>query len=78
MEKLCPNARLLNYTNPMVINCWAMNKVSKIKKLGLCHSVQSTAEQLASYMQIPYEELSYWVAGINHMAWFLELKWKSL
>jgi len=77
MEELCPNAHLLNYTNPMVINCWAMNKVSKIKKVGLCHSVQGTAEQLASYMQIPYEELSYWVAGINHMAWFLELKWKG-
>lgn len=77
MEKLCPNAYLLNYTNPMVINCWAMNKVSKIKKVGLCHSVQGTAKQLASYMQIPYEELSYWVAGINHMAWFLELKWKG-
>lgn len=77
MEKLCPNAHLLNYTNPMVINCWAMNKVSKIKKVGLCHSVQGTARQLASYMQIPYEELSYWVAGINHMAWFLELKWKG-
>ena len=77
MEKLCPNAHLLNYTNPMVINCWAMNKVSKIKKVGLCHSVQGTAQQLASYMQIPYEELSYWVAGINHMAWFLELKWKG-
>lgn len=54
-----------------------MNKVSKIKKVGLCHSVQGTARQLASYMQIPHEELSWWVAGINHMAWFLELKWKG-
>jgi len=77
MEKLCPDAYLLNYTNPMAINCWAMNKVSKIKKVGLCHSVQGTAKQLASYMQIPYKELSYWVAGINHMAWFLELKWEG-
>jgi len=77
MEKICPDAYLLNYTNPMAINCWAMNRVSKIKKVGLCHSVQGTARQLASYMQIPYEELSYWVAGINHMAWFLELKWKE-
>ena len=77
MEKLCPDAYLLNYTNPMAINCWAMNKVSKIKKVGLCHSVQGTAKQLASYMQIPHKELSWWVAGINHMAWFLELKWKG-
>jgi len=77
MEKACPDAYLLNCTNPMAINCWAMNKVSKIKKVGLCHSVQGTARQLASYMQIPHEELSYWVAGINHMAWFLELKWRD-
>ncbi len=77
IEKLCPDAYLLNYSNPMAMNCWAMDKVSKVKKVGLCHSVQGTAKQLASYMQIPYEELSYWVAGINHMAWFLELKWKS-
>jgi len=77
MEKICPDAYLLNYTNPMAINCWAMNKATKIKNVGLCHSVQGTARQLAAYMQIPYEELSYWVAGINHMAWFLELKWKD-
>jgi len=77
MEKLCPNAYLLNYTNPMAMNCWAMDEMSKIKKIGLCHSVQGTAQQLASYMQIPYEELSYWVAGINHMAWFLELEWEG-
>lgn len=77
MEKFCPDAYLLNYTNPMAMNCWAMNKVSKIKKVGLCHGVPDTAKQLAVYMQIPYGELSYWVAGINHMAWFLELKWKG-
>ena len=44
---------------------------------GLCHSVQSTATNLAKYMGVPAEEVSYWVAGINHMAWFLELKWKG-
>jgi len=77
MEKLCPDAYLLNYTNPMAINCWAMNEVSAIKKVGLCHSVQGTALQLASYLQIPYGELSYWAAGINHMAWFLKLIWKG-
>lgn len=77
MEKLCPDAYLFNYTNPMVMNCLAMNKTSKIKNVGLCHSVQNTARQLASYMQIPHKELSYWVAGINHMAWFLKLTWKG-
>ncbi|MCD6083558.1 alpha-glucosidase/alpha-galactosidase [Candidatus Aerophobetes bacterium] len=77
MEELCPDALLINYSNPMAINCWAMNKASRIKNVGLCHSVQGTAKQLARYIDAPYEEISYWVAGINHMAWFLEFKWKG-
>jgi len=75
MEKLCPDAWLLNYTNPMAMNCWAINDYTRIKNLGLCHSVQGTATKLARYIGVPYDEVSYWVAGINHMAWFLELKW---
>lgn len=77
IEELCPDALLINYSNPMAINCWAINKATKIKNVGLCHSVQGTARQLARYIDAPYEEISYWVAGINHMAWFLELKWKE-
>lgn len=74
IEELCPDALFINYSNPMAINCWALNKATKIKNIGLCHSVQGTAMQLASYINVPYEEISYWVAGINHMAWFLEFK----
>jgi alpha-galactosidase len=74
MEELCPNALFINYSNPMAMNCWALNKATKIKNVGLCHSVQGTAMQLAEYIKVPYEEISYWVAGINHMAWFLEFK----
>jgi alpha-galactosidase len=77
MERLCPKAYLLNYTNPMAINCWGISEASSIRVIGLCHSVQGTARQLATYMQIPFEELTYWVAGINHMAWFLTLNWKG-
>ena len=77
MEELCPDAWLMNYTNPMAIITWAVNDYTRIKTVGLCHSVQGTSAQLAKYMGIPYEELSYWVAGINHMAWFLELKWRG-
>jgi alpha-galactosidase len=77
MEELCPHAWLLNYTNPMAIITWAVNDYTRIKTVGLCHSVQSTAATLAKYMDVPNEEVSYWVAGINHMAWFLELKWKG-
>lgn len=77
MEELCPDALLINYANPMAINCWAMNKATKIKNVGLCHSVQGTAMQLAEYINVPYEDVYYWVAGINHQAFFLEFKYKG-
>lgn len=77
MEELCPDAWLINYTNPMAMICWAINDYTRIKNVGLCHSVQHTSEQLANYLSVPYDEISYWVAGINHMAWFLELKWRG-
>jgi alpha-galactosidase len=77
MEDLCPDAWLLNYSNPMAMICWAINDHSRIKNVGLCHSVQGTASELARYLGAPLDEISHWVAGINHMAWFLELKWRG-
>ena len=77
MEELCPNAWLFNYTNPMAINTWAIDDFTKIRNIGLCHSVVNTSIQLSKYLGVPHEEISYWVAGINHMAWFLELKWRG-
>jgi len=74
IEDLCPDAWLINYTNPMAMLCWAMNSYTNVKNVGLCHSVQGTAAELARYIGVPVNEISYWVAGINHMAWFLELK----
>ena len=74
MEELCPDALLMNYTNPMAICCWAMNRGTNIKNIGLCHSVEGTAHQLAGYIGAPTDEISYWVAGINHMSWFLALR----
>lgn len=74
MEEICPEAYLLNYTNPMAMLMHAVSKASSIKSIGLCHSVQNTADDIASYLNIPVDELDYKVAGINHMAWFLELK----
>jgi len=74
MEELCPNALLLNYTNPMAMLCRAMQRESSITSSGLCHSVQGTAMMLARWVGVPYEELVYTVAGINHMAWFLRLE----
>ena len=77
MEELCPDAWLINYTNPMAIGSWAVSDYTRIKNVGLCDSVPHTSAQLAKYMGIPFDEISYWVAGINHMAWFLELKWRG-
>lgn len=75
MEVLCPDAILLNYTNPMgILSLYTLKKYPGIHYVGLCHSVQTTTKQLALYMNIPYKELKIKVAGINHQAWFLELK----
>ena len=71
MEQLCPDAWLLNYVNPMAINTWAIQKATKIKNVGLCHSVQGTVEHLAEDIDVPVDEIRYICAGINHMAFYL-------
>ena len=73
IEELCPEAVVLNYTNPMSIICWVAKELYPLKFYGLCHSVQNTARELSTYLGIPRKEIYYWVAGINHQAWFLEL-----
>ncbi len=78
MDELCrPEALLINYSNPMSINCWAFAKGSGRPHVGLCHSVQGTTEMLARWIGAPYEEVTYKVAGINHQAWVLEFKWRG-
>jgi len=77
MEELCPNAILLNYTNPMAMLCRAMQSQSKIQVSGLCHSVQGTASMLAKWIGAPMSEIDYVCAGINHQAFYLEYKWKG-
>lgn len=74
MRELCPNALMLQYTNPMAMNCWALNREGGVRNVGLCHSVQGTAKQLAGYIGVPFERVEYRVAGINHMAFFLEYR----
>ena len=71
MEAICPDAWLLNYTNPMAMLTWAVYAATAIKVVGLCHSVQGTSRQLASYIGARYDDISYLCAGINHMSWFL-------
>ncbi len=74
MEELCPDALLLNYVNPMAMVTWAINRGTPIKTVGLCHSVQGTARQLAAFLDIPFEEVNYICAGINHMAFYLRFE----
>ena len=71
MEELCPDALLLNYVNPMAMNCWAISRATRIRSVGLCHSVQGTARELANDIGVPVEEINYVSAGINHMAFYL-------
>jgi len=74
MEELCPDVTFLQYVNPMAMNCWALNRATGIKTVGLCHSVQGTAEQLAEDIGVPIEEINYVCAGINHMAFYLKFE----
>ena len=74
MEELCPDALLLNYVNPMSMLCWAISRASTIKTIGLCHSVQHTAHQLADDLGIDADTIDYRCAGINHMAFYLEFQ----
>jgi alpha-galactosidase len=77
MEKYCPNAVLLNYTNPMAMLCGALQRSTTVAVTGLCHSVQGSAEMLAEWIGAPIDEISYTCGGINHMAWYLDFKWKG-
>jgi alpha-galactosidase len=72
MEAVCPEALFLQYVNPMAMNCWAIGRASRIRTVGLCHSVQGTAAQLARDIGVPYDEIDYLSAGINHMAFYLK------
>ncbi len=74
IEELCPDVTFLNYVNPMAMTCWAIGRASKIKTVGLCHSVQGTARELARDIGVPIEEINYLCAGINHMAFYLRFE----
>src|SRR3954470_17931598 len=74
MADLCPDVWFLNYTNPMAINCRAVSRATNIRTVGLCHSVQGTAFELSMDLDIPYREIDYLAAGINHMAFYLRFE----
>jgi alpha-galactosidase len=78
MAAVCPKALMLQYVNPMAINTWALSaRYPDLKQVGLCHSVQGTAAELARDLGIPADDLRYRAAGINHMAFYLNFEAKN-
>jgi len=77
IETYCPNAVFLNYTNPMTMLCRAMQLKTKVNVTGLCHSVQGTIRMLAEWMGAPLDEITYTCAGVNHQAFYTEIKWNG-
>lgn len=73
--KICPDALVMNYTNPMSLTVLSAIRATKgkIRIVGLCHSIQQTSKALAEYLDMPYKDLDWRAAGINHMAWFVKL-----
>ena len=78
IEKYCPSAVFLNYTNPMAMLCGAMQRYSGVEVTGLCHSVQGTIKLLAKWLDIPREEIDYKCMGVNHQAFYTLLKHKGV
>ncbi len=77
IERYCPKAVFLNYTNPMAMLCRMVQSETSVNTTGLCHSVQGTASMLANWVGAPMEECSYLCAGINHQAHYLKFEWKG-
>lgn len=77
IEKYCPKAVFLNYTNPMAMLCKAMQANTKVNVTGLCHSVQGTISMLANWIEKPLDEITYLCAGVNHQAFYIDFKWNG-
>ncbi|MCL2864066.1 MAG: alpha-galactosidase [Lachnospiraceae bacterium] len=77
IERVAPEAVVLNYTNPMAMLCRAMQSETKLNITGLCHSVQGTAHMLADWIGAKYDEITYTCAGVNHQAHYLDFKWNG-
>jgi len=74
MEKVCPDAYYLHYANPTNTVSLGLCVASPIKSVGLCHSVEGTAKQMAGMLGVPFEQVAYWAAGVNHQAWILKFE----
>ncbi len=74
VERLCPRALVLNYTNPMSMMCLAAARTSTVEVVGLCHSVQATSRVLAARAGVAWRDLTWECAGVNHLSWFTRLE----
>lgn len=75
MEEVCPDALMMQYVNPMAINCWAIKELApELRTVGLCHSVQHTSEHLAQCLGENIADIDYISAGINHVSFFLKFQ----
>ena len=77
IERCCPRALVMNYTNPMSIMTLAAVRSTSAQVVGLCHSVQGTSRQMAGVAQVPFEQMEWRCAGVNHLAWLTELRYKG-
>jgi len=73
-EAAGPGAIMLQYSNPMAINCLALGRATNAAFTGLCHGIQTTLQEIATWLDIPKEEITYTCGGTNHMNWFLRLE----
>ncbi|MCY3659220.1 MAG: alpha-galactosidase [Caldilineaceae bacterium] len=74
LDDVAPDAMILNYVNPMAMNCWAIDRGAGRPHVGLCHSVQGTSEMLAKWIDVPIEDVNFQCAGINHQSFFTEFR----
>jgi alpha-galactosidase len=77
IERLCPQALVMNYSNPMSALTLLALRATQLQVVGLCHSVQGTSSRLAAYLDVPQADLQFCCAGINHMAWFTQLRYQG-
>lgn len=77
MRRLAPGALLLNYSNPMAMNCWAVRRAGGIRIVGLCHGVQGGHRQIATALGLPPHEVDFICAGINHQTWYIQVTHKG-
>jgi alpha-galactosidase len=73
MRELAPDALLLNYSNPMAMNCWALRRAGGVRSIGLCHGVQGAHHEISQALGLPPAEVDYIAAGINHQTWFIQV-----